>query len=298
MPSAGSFFMPVFQLPQPFVLNIRNRPWLLDRPVVMGILNLTDDSFYAGSRVGAAAAADRATTMLAEGAAILDLGACSTRPGAAPVPEQQELDRLLPAIESILARHPDAIISVDTFRGRVAREAVAAGAAIINDVSAGALDETMLETVAAVNVPYVLMHMRGTPATMNQLTDYQNIAAQVPAELFEKFSWLRQAGVKDIIIDPGFGFAKQAVHNFQLLQQLQHLQQVFQVPMLAGLSRKRSVWQTLGVTANEALNGTTVANTLALVQGAHVLRVHDVTAAAQAIKLYEAVCETNSARNW
>jgi len=262
----------------------------LSTPLVMGILNITPDSFFRGSRFGAYSEEllQRAGEMLESGAAILDVGGYSTRPGAEDIPESEEKDRVLPVVEAILKAFPTAILSIDTFRSGVAREAARSGARMINDVSGGNLDEAMFETVAALKLPYVLMHMRGTPQTMTQLTTYSHLLNDVISELQTKLARLRSLGVADVLIDPGFGFAKTVAQNFELLRNLQYFHEL-DAPLLIGLSRKSLIWRTLGVSAEEALNGTTVLNTLALTQGAHILRVHDVKEAVEAIKLYEFV---------
>jgi len=268
-------------------LNIAGKLLDLSVPQVMGILNITPDSFYEGSRFGQAAhAVARAAQMQTEGATFLDIGGHSTRPGAGGVSETQELDRVLPVVEAINQQLPHLVISIDTFRANVARQAVAAGAHIINDISGGNLDSTMFETVANLGVPYVLMHSRGTPQTMQQLTDYAHLVSDVIRELQEKIARLRALGVKDVLIDPGFGFAKTATQNFELLQQLEAFH-ALDCPLLVGVSRKSMIWRTLGITADQALNGTTVLNTVALSKGAQILRVHDVRQAAEAIELLQ-----------
>lgn len=268
-------------------LNCRGRLVDLTRPAVMGILNLTPDSFFGGSRVGpenGQELTDRAGQMLTDGATFLDLGGYSTRPGAAPVPATEEADRVLPAIEQILRAFPDALLSVDTFRASVARQAVAAGAVLVNDVSGGLLDPDMFTTVAGLGVPYVLMHLRGDPQTMQSRAQYTNLTTEVIDELGVQLARLRALGQVDVILDPGFGFAKTPVHNFQLLNELAAFR-VFDEPLLVGLSRKSTIWRTLNTTPDEALNGTTVLNTAALLQGASILRVHDVREAVEAITL-------------
>ncbi|WP_018621674.1 dihydropteroate synthase [Spirosoma luteum] len=274
-------------------VNCRGRLVDLTQPVVMGILNATPDSFFAGSRVSTKQSSidrvvDRAQRMLNEGATFLDIGGYSTRPGADAVTPSEEADRVLPIIEAILANFPDALLSIDTFRAAVARQAVASGAVIINDVSGGTLDAAMFATVGGLNqsdsVPYVLMHLRGTPQTMNSLAIYTDLVTEIIDELAIQLTTLRALGAKDVILDPGFGFAKTVEQNFQLLDQLD----VFRVvgePLLVGLSRKTTIWKTLKISANEALNGTTVLNTAALLKGASILRVHDVREAVEAIKL-------------
>lgn len=272
-------------------LRCKGRLLVLDEPKVMGIINVTDDSFYAGSRVSHADAVLRkAETMLRDGAAILDIGGQSTRPGSERIPDDEELKRTIPAIESIAKHFPEAILSVDTFYSRLAREAVHAGASIVNDVSAGSLDTDLWTTVAALDVPYVLMHMQGEPQTMQQSPHYQNVVLEAFDFLNTKRKALQRAGVNDIIIDPGFGFGKTARHNFQILSQLSFFNQM-DLPVMAGLSRKATVYKTLGITPEEALNGTTVLHTLALLNGATILRVHDVKEAVQAITLVNAFRE-------
>lgn len=272
-------------------LNCRGRLVTLDTPVVMGILNVTPDSFYAGSRVLETdqpidRVLERAGQLLSEGATFLDIGGYSTRPGAANISPAEETDRVVPAIEAIRRHFPDALLSVDTFRASVARQAVSAGAHLVNDVGGGTLDPAMFATVAELKVPYVLMHMRGTPQTMQSLATYTNITTEVIDELAAQVAKLRSLGAVDIILDPGFGFAKTPTHNFELLNQLDAFS-VFNEPLLVGLSRKTTIWKTLGITAKEALNGTTVLNTIALQKGASILRVHDVREAVEAIKLTE-----------
>jgi len=266
-------------------LNLRGKILDLSTPAVMGILNLTTDSFYGGSRLDSTeAAVERAGTMLDAGAAFLDLGGYSTRPGAAEVSPAEEADRVLPALEAIGAAFPDARLSIDTFRASVARQAVEAGAVMVNDVAGGTLDAEMFATVAALDVPYVLMHLRGTPQTMQQYTRYQDLVPDVLFELQQQLSLLRALGHKDVIVDPGFGFAKTPAQNFQLLNQLDAFQ-AFEAPLLVGLSRKSTIWRTLNITPEEALNGTTVLNTVALLKGASILRVHDVREAVEAVEL-------------
>ncbi len=266
-------------------LNCRGRLVDLSTPVVMGILNVTPDSFFVGSRTAAETdLAERAGEMLAEGATFLDVGGYSTRPGAANISPAEEADRVLPALETILKHFPDALLSVDTFRAEVARQAVGAGACLINDVAGGTLDETMFETVARLGVPYVLMHLRGTPQTMQSMAVYTDVVTEVMDEIGSQLARLRALGVKDVLLDPGFGFAKTPAQNFELLSRLDAFSH-FNEPLLVGLSRKSTIWKTLAISAEEALNGTTVLNTAALLKGASVLRVHDVREAAEAIKL-------------
>lgn len=260
----------------------------LSSPKVMGIINITPDSFYAGSRkTDVADVLAQAEKMLQEGATFLDLGAYSSRPGATHISAEEETARLIPAVAAIAKKFPEAIVSADTFRAGVAEAAVGAGAHIINDISGGTLDADMFATVARLHVPYILMHMKGTPQNMNQHTDYEDVFAEVFDHLVKKIYELRQLGVHDIIVDPGFGFAKKAEHSYALMNRLQELE-VLQLPILAGISRKRMIYGLLGTTAEEALNGTTVLNTIALMKGASILRVHDVREAVEAIEICRA----------
>lgn len=269
-----------------FTLNCKGRLLTVAQPVVMGILNVTPDSFYAGSRLhGTDELLQRAEQMVTDGATILDVGGQSTRPASERVSEGEESDRVLPAIEALHRRFPERLISVDTFYASVAKEAVAAGAGMVNDVSAGTLDPQLLPTVAALNVPYVLMHMLGNPQTMQQAPAYKNVTLEVFDALSFKMKSLEKAGISDIIIDPGFGFGKTITHNFQLLRELSFFRQL-EKPLLVGLSRKATVYKTLQTTADKALNGTTVLHTIALLNGATILRVHDVKEAKEAIDLY------------
>ena len=274
---------------QPFKtysLNMRGQLVTIDRPWVMGIVNVTPDSFYSGSRVtDEQTLIGRLQTMLADGADVIDVGACSTRPGSESVDAKGEMERLEWALAVIRREAPDVILSVDTYRAEVARCCVEEwGADIINDISGGTLDEAMFSTVASLKVPYVLMHMRGTPGTMSGLTDYDNVAADVLEWMARRIDELRQLGVADIIADPGFGFAKTVEQNYELLMRLEAFH-ALDAPLLVGVSRKRMIYTPLSCDADHALNGTTVVNTVALMQGAHILRVHDVRAAAEAVKL-------------
>ncbi len=273
----------------PFSLNIRGKLCRFERPTVMGILNATPDSFYAGSRAQTDdEIASRASQLAAEGAEFIDVGAYSTRPGAPEVSPDEEAARLLHAIPIVRQVAPQAIISVDTFRADVARKAVEAGADIINDVAGGNLDDAMFDTVAALGVPYILMHMRGTPADMQQYTDYTDLTRDVLAELGERLQRLALMGVNDIIIDPGFGFSKTLDQNYELLHNLE-LFQLFHRPVLVGVSRKSMATKLLGITTDQALNATTVINTISLQKGAAILRVHDVKAAREAVEIF---CKT------
>lgn len=271
-----------------FTLNCKARLLLAEKPLLMGIINVTPDSFYAGSRFsGVDNILALAEKMLSEGADILDFGGQSTRPGSQLISAEDELKRILPAISAVSEKFPEAFLSVDTFYSKVAAEAVAAGAAIINDISAGSIDNRMIETVAALRVPYVLMHMKGTPQTMQQNPEYENVTREVLDFFIVKTQELKAAGINDIILDPGFGFGKTIRHNFELLKNLS----VFNMtgrPVMLGVSRKSTIYKTLGITAEEALNGTTVLNTIALAHGASILRVHDVKEAKEAVTL---LCE-------
>ncbi|MBD1398171.1 dihydropteroate synthase [Pontibacter sp. JH31] len=267
-------------------LNCRGKILSLDTPLVMGILNVTPDSFFAGSRLSSRdEVLHRTEGMLRDGADILDLGGYSSRPGAADVSVDQELERVIPAIEAIVREFPEAVISVDTFRAKVAEEAIAAGAAIINDISGGDLDDTMFETVARLQVPYILMHMRGTPQTMSSLTEYEDLVLDVIDELQKKVARLKNLGVNDIILDPGFGFAKTIDQNFELMRRLEELR-ILGLPLLVGVSRKSMTYKFLGIDQSEALAGTIALNTIALGKGADILRVHDVKETKQTIQLY------------
>lgn len=268
-----------------FTLNCKGKLITINQPIVMGILNVTTDSFFAGSRFNEIdAILFRAEQMIRDGASIIDIGGQSTRPGSERLSEDEELQRVLPAIEAIQKRFPEAIISVDTFYAKVAENSVNVGASIINDISAGSIDKSMIETVARLGIPYVLMHMIGNPQTMQANPTYKNVVTEVFDFLNFKLLQLRKSGIKDIIIDPGFGFGKSIQHNLQLLAGIDYFLQLGK-PLLVGLSRKSTVYKTLNIKPEEALNGTTVLNTISLLKGAHILRVHDVKEAAQAIKL-------------
>ena len=269
-------------------MNINCRGKLIDlkTPKVMGIVNITPDSFFSGSRHEADKELVKTVAkMLAEGADIIDIGGYSTRPGANNVSPAEELLRVIPAIERIVAHFPDVILSVDTFRSEVANQAVAAGAAIVNDVSAGLLDDKMLSTVAGLRVPYIMMHMRGTPQTMMQLTGYDDLVSDILLYFSERIKAARSVGISDIVVDPGFGFSKTTEQNFELLGKMD-LMQIAGQPIIVGLSRKSMVYKPLNLEADAALTGTTVVNTLALSKGASILRVHDVKEAVQCVKLF------------
>jgi dihydropteroate synthase len=271
-----------------FTMNCRGKLRIVDKPKVMGILNVTPDSFYKGSRVQQQdEALAKASAMIESGADILDIGGQSTRPGSTRIDATTEMQRVIPVIELIKRRFPDAWVSVDTFYSSVAREAVHAGAGMVNDISGGSADSEMLVTVAALQVPYVCMHMKGTPADMQQDPTYADVTLEVIDFFIERIAACRKAGIQDILLDPGFGFGKTAVHNFQLLQRLEEFQ-LFDLPLVVGLSRKSTIYRTLGCSPEEALNGSTVLHTIALLKGAHILRVHDVKEAVEAVKLVNA----------
>lgn len=264
----------------------------LSTPKVMGIINLTPDSFYADSRKPLVeGAVQQAGKMLVEGAALLDLGAYSSRPGADDISVQEEMDRLLPVVEAVIAAYPDAILSVDTFRAAVAEAAIKTGAHIINDISGGQLDAAMFATIARLQVPYILMHMKGNPQTMQQLATYDDIFSEVYDYFTDRYHQLKQLGVNDVIIDPGFGFAKKPEQGYRLMSRLQEFNQLA-LPILVGISRKKMIHGLLNITADEALNGTTALNTIALTKGANILRVHDVKEAVEAVRIFEA-CQTS-----
>lgn len=272
-----------------FSLNCKGKLILLHKPVVMGIINLTPDSFFAGSRSASVEnAVAQAGKMLAEGAAILDIGGQSTRPGAEMVGAETEAERVVPAIEAVIHQFPEAVVSIDTFHAAVATAAVKAGATIVNDVSGGHLDTAMLVTVANLKVPYICMHMRGNPTNMQQFATYQNVVQEVLDYFIERVEACRLAGINDVVLDPGFGFAKIIAHNFTLLKNLSVFKMLNR-PLLVGISRKGTIYKTLGITTEEALNGTTVLNTVGLLNGASILRVHDVKEAVEAVKLVAAM---------
>lgn len=257
----------------------------LSIPKVMGILNITPDSFYDGGRfLSVDQAVTKCRAMLEEGAEMIDVGGYSSRPGATDISEQEELDRVIPVIEKIVQHFPETSISIDTFRSSVASIAVDGGASIVNDVSGGNLDSNMFPTIASLGVPYILMHSRGTPQTMTSLTQFDNLLTDIAFDLSKKLNQLHSRGVKDIIIDPGFGFAKTIDQNFELLGNLDYFR-ILEKPLLIGLSRKSMIWKTLAINSKEALNGTTTLNTIALMKGASILRVHDVKEAVECVKL-------------
>ena len=271
-----------------YTLNCSGRLLVMDKPWVMGIINATPDSFYKESRKQHIdEIMQLADKMITEGANIIDIGGQSTRPGSERIGVQEETDRTAPAIERIMQHFPDAIVSIDTYSSDVAKAGVKAGASMVNDISSGDMDEAMIPVVAALRTPYICMHMQGTPDTMQKDPQYENVSLTVLDYLAGKVDQCRKAGMDDIIIDPGFGFGKTIAHNFALLQSLPALQ-IIKRPVMVGLSRKSTIYKTLHITAEEALNGTTVLHTIALMNGANILRVHDVRAAKEAIDLFMA----------
>ena len=280
-------------------IHVNGRLMDLSRPQVMGIINVTPDSFYAGSRTQTEIAlARRVEQVVAEGASILDIGGYSSRPGAADVSPEEEMARLRRGLEVIRRVHPEAVVSVDTFRASVARQCVEEyGVALINDISGGEMDAEMFPTVAALGVPYVLMHMQGTPQTMQQAPHYDHLLRDVFLYFARKVQQLRDLGAKDIILDPGFGFGKTMEDNYALLAHLDEFG-IFGLPLLVGVSRKSMITRLLGITPDDALNGTTVINTLCLAKGAHILRVHDVRQAVEAVRLVQAMQAQSSRESY
>ena len=272
----------------PRYINVNGRLMDLSEPQVMGILNVTPDSFYAGSRMETEKdIINRLHQITSEGASILDIGAYSSRPDAEHISTEEEMNRLRTGLDLVRKHQPEAVVSVDTFRADVAKMCVEEfGAAIINDISAGQLDAAMFGTMAQLGVPYIMMHMQGTPQNMQMNPHYDNLQKEVFLYFAERVQKLRDLGVKDIIIDPGFGFGKTLEHNYELMNHLDEFQ-LFELPLLVGISRKSMIYKLLGTTPEEALNGTTVLNTLALMKGANILRVHDVKAAKEAVTLVE-----------
>ena len=268
-------------------INLKGSLRQLDEPIVMGILNATPDSFYAGSRQQSEAdVVKRIETIISEGGALIDVGGYSSRPDAADVSEADEWARLEPVLSRLQRDYPQVPVSVDTFRSAIARRAVEEyGVAMINDISGGSLDEGMYATIATLGVPYVLMHMRGTPRTMQQQTDYDDVVEAVMMYFASELRTLRRLGVIDVILDPGFGFAKTLDQNYTLMRALSEFEARFEEPLLVGISRKSMIYRLLGGTPDDSLNGTTVLHTYALMHGANILRVHDVRAAAEAVRI-------------
>ena len=275
-------------------INCKGQLIDLSRPKVMGILNVTPDSFYDGGKFGSdSEILGRAQKMLSDGATFIDLGGYSSRPGADFVSTDEEIGRLVPAIEILLREFPDALLSIDTFRASVARACIEAGACIINDISASWLDDHMIDTVAELQVPYIMMHMRGTPATMQQFTNYDDLVKDILYYFSERIAQARKAGINDLILDPGFGFSKTLSQNYELLHKLEAFAAT-NLPLLVGISRKSMIYKLLQTKAEEALNGTTVLNTIALSKGANILRVHDVRAAMEAVAIRDQLIINNS----
>lgn len=271
-----------------YTLNCSGKIRILDEPWIMGIINITPDSFYSGSRKQQwSEILLQAERMITEGAHILDIGGQSTRAGSKRISVAEETDRTAPVIEYIAQQFPDTLISIDTYSSEVARAAVKAGASIVNDISSGDMDHDMLSAVASLQIPYICMHMQGTPEHMQQNPQYDNVSLAVLDYLATKVAQCRKAGINDIIIDPGFGFGKTITHNFSLLKNLAALH-IIQCPLMVGLSRKSTIYRTLQTTPEAALNGTTALHTIALMNGAHILRVHDVKEAKEVITLYNA----------
>ncbi len=271
-----------------FTLNCNGKLITIEHPIVMGIINTTPDSFYANSRKNTVEASlMQAEKMLQVGAAIIDIGGQSTKPNSIAIDTKEELQRVIPSIEAIKKQFADCIISIDTFNATVAAEAIQAGASIVNDVSGGLMDANMISTVAQFNVPYICMHMKGTPQNMQQNPHYENVSKEVLDFFIERTNTCSQAGIQDIIIDIGFGFGKTIAHNFQLLREL-NVFKMLHKPILIGVSRKSTIYKTLGITAEEALNGTTVLHTIGLLNGGNILRVHDVKEAVECVQLLKA----------
>ena len=268
-----------------FTLNCKGKLLLIEKPLVMGILNITNDSFYAGSRLNSTEMIlEKAAQMIQDGADILDIGAQSTRPGSVRLSAQEEIEKAIPIIRAIRQKHPKIILSIDTYQSEVAAASVQAGASIVNDISGGEMDEEMIKVVGGLKVPYICMHMKGVPETMHLDTNYTNVLQEVLDYFIRKTDECRKAGIVDVIIDPGFGFGKNIQQNLFLLKNL-GVFRMLEKPILCGLSRKSTIYKTLGVTANESLNGTTVLNTLAVQNGAGILRVHDVKEAVEVVRL-------------
>lgn len=272
-----------------YTLKTKGKVIDLSSPKVMAILNLTPDSFYSNSRAANLnEALHRTSEFLKAGANFIDLGAYSSRPGAIHISEEEELNRLIPVVEAITKEFPEALLSIDTFRAKVAETAIHAGAHIVNDISAGSLDEAMFDTVAKLNVPYIMMHMKGNPQNMQENPTYESIAIEVTNYFSDKITEIQQKGVNDIIIDPGFGFAKTIDHNYELLQKMEVLNSL-ELPILVGFSRKSMITKVLQNKSADALNGTSILNTIALTKGASILRVHDVKEAVECITLVEKI---------
>ena len=274
-------------------INCKGQLIDLSVPKVMGILNVTPNSFFDGGKYkNEGEIISQVEKMLSEGATFIDIGAYSSKPSAEFVTEQQEIDRIVPAVELILKHFPETLLSIDTFRAAVAKASIESGAAIINDIAAGELDDKMFEVIADYNVPYIMMHMRGNPQTMQSMTQYEDIVKEMLFYFSEKVKKARSLGINDLILDPGFGFAKTTDQNYEVLQKME-LFNLLELPVLAGVSRKSMIYKTLGNTAQEALNGTTVINTIALTKGAKILRVHDVKEAVECVTLMNKIGLSN-----
>ena len=271
-----------------FTLNCNGKFLLAEKPLVMGILNLTNDSFYAGNRLNSPESVlEKAGQMIKDGADILDIGPQSSRPGSERISAKEEIEKAVPVIQMIKELYPEIILSIDTYQAEVAHKCVAAGASIVNDISSGEMDKNMIETVAELNVPYICMHMKGVPETMQLDNNYDDVLKELLDYFIRKNDECIKAGIKDVIIDPGFGFGKNSTQNLFLLKNL-HLFKIIEKPILCGLSRKSTIYKTLNILPEEALNGTTVLNTLAIQNGADILRVHDVKEAVEVVKLMDA----------
>ncbi|KRB55811.1 dihydropteroate synthase [Flavobacterium sp. Root186] len=268
------------------LINCKGELIDLSIPKVMGILNVTPNSFFDGGRYkNEDEIISQVAKMLSEGASFIDIGAYSSKPSAEFVSEQEEIDRIVPAIELILKHFPKALLSIDTFRAEVAKASIESGAAIINDIAAGELDDKMFDVIAKYNVPYIMMHMRGNPQTMQSMTEYEDIVKEILFYFSEKMKRARALGINDLILDPGFGFAKTTDQNYEVMQKMEFFN-LLELPVLAGVSRKSMIYKTLNITPQEALNGTTFLNTIALTKGAKILRVHDVREAMECVTLF------------
>jgi len=269
-----------------FTLNCKGKLLTIEQPLVMGIINATPDSFYKGDlNAGLEKIVEKAGKMIMEGADIIDIGGQSTRPGSIRISASEEIQRVIPVIDSIVTNYPQIILSIDTYHSQVAEAAIKAGASIVNDISAGSLDPEMINCVSSLNVPYICMHMKGTPENMQNNPTYEDLIKEVLDFFIDKIDQCKRAGIKDLVIDPGFGFGKTIHQNFILLKQLSVFK-ILDQPILAGLSRKSMIYKTLGIDVSQALNGSAVLNTIALQQGASILRVHDVKEAKEAITLF------------
>jgi len=268
-------------------INCKGQIIDLSTPKIMGILNITPNSFYDGGKFSLENnAIAQVEIMLNEGATFIDIGACSSKPNAEFVSEEEELSRIIPVVKALIKEFPKTLLSIDTFRSSVAQECLNNGAALINDISAGSLDEKMMEVIASNKVPYIMMHLRGTPQTMQNQTNYEHLINEILTYFSDKINKARSLGINDLIVDPGFGFAKTTDQNYEILSNLE-LFKVLELPILAGISRKSMIYKTLDINAEEALNGTTVLNTIAITKGASIIRVHDVKEAMECVKLCE-----------